>query len=392
MATSLRKKFSESRGGDCTLRQPAQHPFADAIAILDQAVRDRVFPGCAFAVLTEAGASPVAQAVGQFTYQTDSPRVEPDTIFDLASLTKVLATAAAVMMLYDRRQISLDAPLVDLLPAFAQADSSDSRRRKVTIRMLLDHSSGLPGYERLFLSTNDRLAMIDACVRQPLTADPGTRAEYSDLGFILLGHLVERIAGERLDLFCQREIFTPLGMSSTCFCPDQAMRPLIPPTEDDRDFRHRVIQGEVHDENACVLGGVSGHAGLFSNATDPLRLAACLLEKGVSPQGRKLFSAETVALFARRAEQPSGSSRALGWDTPSIPSSAGTFFSSHSIGHLGFTGTSLWIDLDAGIAVCLLTNRTWPRRSNQAIRDLRPRFHDAIRRHLAIAHQRWAES
>jgi CubicO group peptidase (beta-lactamase class C family) len=358
--------------------------------VLEQAVRDRVFPGCAFAVLAAGDAQPAeedALAVGHFTYEPDSPRVQPDTAFDLASLTKVLATTAAVMLLYDRRQLALDTPLADWLPEFASAHASDARRPRVTLRMLLDHSSGLPGYVRLFESTNDRLAMIDACLRQPLTADPGMRTEYSDIGFMILGYLVETITGERLDAYCQREIFAPLGMSTTRFCPEPALRASIPPTEDDRSFRRRILQGEVHDENASVMGGVAGHAGLFSNALDPLRIAACILARGITPSGSNLFSTQAVALFTQPTQQPPGTSRALGWDTPTAPSSSGKLFSPRSIGHLGFTGTSLWIDLDAGIAVSLLTNRTWPDRSNQAIRELRPRFQDILRRELADDHK-----
>jgi CubicO group peptidase (beta-lactamase class C family) len=359
-------------------------------ALLEQAVRDRVFPGCAFAVLAGRDAlttENVAQAVGRFTYEPDSLAVKPSTVFDLASLTKVLATTAAVMRFHDRRLLALDVPLTDWLPEFADSDRFDARRSRVTLRMLLDHSSGLPGYVRLFESANDRLAMIAAALRQPLTADPGTRAEYSDIGFIILGYLVEKIAGEGLDSFCQREIFAPLGMNTSGFCPDQTLRTSIPPTEHDCSLRHRVIQGEVHDENASVMGGVAGHAGLFSSALDLLRLAACILADGVTPSGIQLFSAQTVAQFAEHAKQPPGTSRALGWDTPSAPSSSGNFFSRRSIGHLGFTGTSLWIDLDAGVAVTLLTNRTWPNRSSQAIRDLRPRFHDAVRHELAGDHK-----
>jgi CubicO group peptidase (beta-lactamase class C family) len=325
----------------------------------------------------------LVQAIGCFTYDRDSSAVEPGTVFDLASLTKVLATTAAIMRLYDRRLLALDAPVKDWLPEFADSQNHDPRRSSVTLRMLLDHSSGLPGYVRLFESTNDRPGLIAAALRQPLTADPGMRPEYSDIGFIILGHIVEKVAGERLDAFCQREIFMPLGMSTSRFCPAQRLRASIPPTEHDCSFRHRVIQGEVHDENASVMGGVAGHAGLFSNALDPLRLARCILSGGVTPSGMQLFSGRTVAHFVAPAMHPPGTSRALGWDTPSAPSSAGTLFSRRSIGHLGFTGTSLWIDLDGGIAVTLLTNRTWPNRSNQAIRDLRPRFHDALRRELA---------
>jgi serine-type D-Ala-D-Ala carboxypeptidase len=368
------------------LIQSAGCRFPEATAILEQAVREHAFPGCAFAVLAAGDAQPsedATYAVGQFTYEPDARPVESGTVFDLASLTKVLATTAAVMQLNDRRQLALDAPLAEWLPEFAATGLSDSRRSRVTLRMLLDHSSGLPDYVRLFESASDRLAMIGACLRQPLTADPGTRAEYSDIGFIILGYLIETITGERLDAYCRREIFAPLGMSTTRFCPGEAMRRSIPPTEDDRSFRHRVIQGEVHDENASVMGGIAGHAGLFSNALDPLRLAVCMLANGATMSGSQLFSAQTVAQFAERAQQPSGTSRALGWDTPSVPSSSGSLFSRRSIGHLGFTGTSLWIDLEAGIAVTLLTNRTWPDRSNQAIREVRPRFHDAVRRDLA---------
>lgn len=372
------------------LTQPIRCAFPVTTALLEKAVRDRVFPGCAFAVLDTGNAQTAEQsahAVGRFTYEPDSSRVEPGTIFDLASLTKVLATTAAIMRLYDRGQLALGAPLTEWLPEFAAADGSDTRRSGVTLRMLLDHSSGLPGYARLFESANDRLAMIDACLRQPLTADPGARAEYSDIGFMILGYLVEKIAGERLDSFCQREIFAPLGMSTTRFCPEQELRASIPPTEDDRHFRHRIIQGEVHDENAFVMGGVAGHAGVFSNAVDLLRFARGVLANGLTPSGTQLFAAQTVAHFAERAHQPPGTSRALGWDTPSVPSSSGNLFSARSIGHLGFTGTSLWIDLEAGIAVTLLTNRTWPNRSNQAIRELRPRFHDTLRRELAADHK-----
>ncbi|HWF08605.1 MAG TPA: serine hydrolase domain-containing protein [Bryobacteraceae bacterium] len=364
-----------------------RHRFPETTAVLEQAVHDRVFPGCAFAVLSPRHRDlfpDSAQAIGRFTYEPNSPRVEPGTVFDLASLTKVLATTMAVMQLCDRQQLALDAPLMEWLPEFAAADPTDTRRSRVTLRMLLDHSSGLPGYARLFESVHSRSTMVEACVRQPLTADPGTRAEYSDIGFILLGHLVERLTSERLDSYCGREIFEPLGMSTTRYCPGREMCTSIPPTEDDRSFRHRIIQCEVHDENASVMDGVAGHAGLFSNAVDPLRVARCMLDGGVTSSGVQLFSAQTASLFTKRSEEPPGTSRALGWDTPSTPSSSGRFFSQRSIGHLGYTGTSLWIDLDAGIAVTLLTNRTWPNRSNQAIRDVRPRFHDTLRRELNV--------
>jgi CubicO group peptidase (beta-lactamase class C family) len=193
------------------------------------------------------------------------------------------------------------------------------------------------------------------------------------------------IVGEDLAAWVHSEVFEPLGMASTGFCPPSSARPLIPPTEEDIWLRHRRIQGEVQDENAWVLKGAGGHAGVFSNGPDLLRFAAGILkaalEASLEQQKSGLFDPVTVKLFAGR-QGPEGSSRALGWDTPSEPSSSGRHFSRRSIGHLGFSGCSLWIDLDAEVAVVLLTNRTWPDRKSQLIREVRPVFHDAIRKAL----------
>lgn len=355
------------------------HPFTAAAALARQAIEQHVFPACAWGILWPREDGRLEQftaAAGRFTDEPDSPPVNPETIFDLASLTKVLATTAAAMLLFERGALHLEEPLATRLPMFV---GSDPRRGRITLRMLLDHSSGLPGYVRLFERAKNREALLDACLQEPLTADPGARAEYSDIGFILLGYWIEMATDEALDQFCAREIFAPLGMKSTCFRPAAGIRSLIPPTEDDATLRHRVIQGEVNDENAYVMGGVAGHAGLFANVRDVLRLASSLLMQGRTDQGRQLFAAKTIELFAQRSREPADTSRALGWDTPSVPSSSGTLFSTQSIGHLGFTGTSLWIDRAARVAVVLLTNRTWPDRSNQAIRAFRPQFHDALR-------------
>jgi serine-type D-Ala-D-Ala carboxypeptidase len=351
--------------------------FVSTRTILEDAIAAHDFPGCAWSVLF-AGEIRALDAMGRFTYEPTSAHVTPSTIYDLASLTKVLATTALAMLLYDRNLLELDRPIHDFLPAFGLAHPEDQARRQVTVRMLLAHNSGIPGYARLFEQYSTPETLFDACLRLPLEAPPGTRAEYSDIGFILLGRILEGIVGERLDTVCEREIFEPLSMTTTRFRPPRGWRPAIPPTENDTTFRHRVIQGEVHDENAWVLEGVSGHAGLFSNALDPLRFAQCLLAGGRTAEGKQLFKPETVRLFTTRTDQPPGSSRALGWDTPSQPSSSGKYFSRHSAGHLGFTGTSLWIDFDAGLAAVLLTNRTWPDRQNQAIQQLRPRFHDSV--------------
>jgi CubicO group peptidase (beta-lactamase class C family) len=271
-----------------------------------------------------------------------------------------------------------------LLPGFVVGRAPGDAARKVTLRHLLAHNSGLPGYVELFRRTTTPEALFRACLELPLEVEPGTRAEYSDPGFILLGKALEVRTGETLDLWLGREVLRPLGMSATGFCPAPALRDAIPPTEEDTWFRHRLIQGEVQDENAWVLGGVAGHAGLFSSVANLLRFAAEVVSAGAENSANgvpNLFEAATVKRFIQRQE-PAGSSRALGWDTPSGNSSAGKHFSSHSVGHLGFSGCSLWIDLEAAVAVVLLTNRTLPDRKSQLIREVRPAFHDAIREAL----------
>jgi CubicO group peptidase (beta-lactamase class C family) len=356
--------------------------FAAAYSVLERAIAAEGFPGAAFAVLQ--GAEIVAlDGIGRFTYDVRSSAVTRSTVYDLASLTKVLATTSMAMLLNQRGALDLDLPIAHWIPGFAPRDASESARQRVTVRTLLAHCSGLPGYARLFEQYPDREALIQACTRLPLEAEPGARAEYSDPGFILLGEILARIAGEPLDRFCAREVFAPLGMTSTRFRPSTTWVSSIPPTEEDRNLRHRVLQGEVQDENCFVMGGVSGHAGLFSNALDPILFARCFLEDGRLSGGSQLFEPSTIRLFTTRAGLPPASSRALGWDTPSPPSSSGNFFSTRSAGHLGYSGTSLWIDFDRRLAVALLTNRTWPHRESGAIREVRPAFHDAVASALA---------
>lgn len=303
------------------------------------------------------------------------------TLFDLASVTKAVATTTMAMILYERGLLDLEAPISGTVPEFL---TGDSLRRNVTFHMLLAHSSGLPAYEKLFVKARNRDELLHAAFTTELAVDPCTRAEYSDIGFIILGVALERLAGEPLDVFCRREIFGPLGMTNTTFNPSPEIRPVIPPTVDEREqgigpaktrstFRKRIVQGEVQDENASVLGGVSGHAGLFSNAEDGARFAHALLSGGAP-----ILRPETISLFTRRESSPAGTSRTLGWDTPSAPSQSGKHFGPHSYGHLGYTGTSLWIDPDRQLSIILLTNRTWPDCSNQTIKQVRPGIHDAI--------------
>jgi serine-type D-Ala-D-Ala carboxypeptidase len=396
--------------------QQQDQQFSAAFSLLREAVARRAFPAASIAV-TKAGKLVALKSFGTLVFEEElgdlstispsrpeggdfTPRVTPSTLFDLASLTKVVGTTTMAMILYERGLLELEAPIAGVVPEFL---TDDRRRLGVTFRMLLAHSSGLPAYEKLFLRAGGRQQLLQTAFTTPLSADPGTRAEYSDIGFIILGIALERLADEPLDLFSQRQIFGALPMPHTSFNPAAEIHPKIPPTADERQpqygagtcaleprestpaqsgpspqkprstFRDRIIQGEVQDENAFVLGGVAGHAGLFSTAEDMARFAQVMLSGG-SP----ILRPETIALFTRREISPAGTSRALGWDTPSTPSQSGKHFGPHSYGHLGYTGTSLWVDPDDQLSVTLLTNRTWPDGSNHSIRLVRPRVHDAL--------------
>ncbi len=359
--------------------------FSAAYRVLEEAIAAHAFPGCAFGVLA-AGQTVLLDALGRFTYEDDSPAVAHHTIYDLASVTKVVATTAVAMRLCQRGRFDPDTPLGELLPAFILGRDPAERRRHVRLRHLLAHSSGLPGYVEFFRTATTPAALLRACLELPLEGAPGARAVYSDPGFILLGKALEVLTRQRLAHLVRREVLHPLSLHSTGFRPHRAAWPFIPPTEEDLTFRERRIQGEVQDENAYILKGVAGHAGLFSNVPDLLRFSSAILNSGMSaaPSAQDaipVFPPEIIEQFARRQE-PEGSSRALGWDTPSHDSSSGSHFSPHSIGHLGYSGCSLWIDLEAKLAVVLLTNRTWPDRKCQVIREVRPAFHNAVRESL----------
>jgi CubicO group peptidase (beta-lactamase class C family) len=280
------------------------------------------------------------------------------------------------------------------VPEFAAGGDS------VTVRHLLTHSSGLPAWQPFFQGVRTRRQMFARVNAEPLEVPPGARMAYSDLGAMLLTEIVERVSGQRLDRFLQARLFRPLGMRQTRFRPPKSWLQRIAPTEVDTTWRHRLVRGEVHDENAASMGGVSGHAGLFSTAPDLVRFAQMLLREGrtgvpahrgtsvpahrrtgVPAQdstvetGRQLIQAETIAEFAR-PQQPGFSSRALGWDTPSENSSAGSLVSARAFGHTGFTGTSIWIDPERDLFIILLTNRVYPTRENNLIRDVRRQVAD----------------
>jgi len=343
--------------------------FHRAFQALETAIAQRAFPGASIAI-THKGKLIALKGLGRFTYDLNSPEVTPDAIYDLASVTKVVATTAVCMVLHQRGVLKLEQSVADVLPEFAGADP---RRNAVTFRMLLAHLSGLPAYVKLFQQAGTRQELIAAAAQVSFTADPGSRTEYSDIGFILLGVALERLAGEPLDQLCQKEIFSQLGLQRMTYRPAAEWKTLIPPTVDDRSFRRKLVQGEVHDENAWVMCGVAGHAGCFATAADVATFAQCML-RGGSP----LVQPETVELFIRRQGSSAGTSYALGWDTPSQPSQSGQYFSARAFGHLGYTGTSLWIDPERQLSVTLLTNHTWPDCSSQLIKQVRPAFHDAV--------------
>lgn len=294
--------------------------------ILDGGVRSGAFPGAVLAVGDENGI--IAEDVA-------GDQVRPDTICDVASLTKVVVTTTLTLMLVEERKLDLD-----------------ERPAEYTVKQLLTHSSGLPAEADIEIASGNK---------PPLQYEPGTRTLYSDAGFIVLGRIIEQAAGASLDVLASKRIFEPLGMKDTCFNPNASLRPRIAPTAPE-------IRGRVHDKTAAAMGGVAGHAGLFSTGRDLAIFCRMMLREG------KTFEAVPV------------STRALGWDTPSPEnSSAGRYFSKGSFGHTGFTGTSMWIDPVRQIYVVFLTNRVYFGSDNLRIREIRPRLHDAVILSLADA-------
>lgn len=354
----------------CATAPPRQGQFADVDRLLETYRERGAFPGGVLAVGYK-GALVHLHPFGNLSYDADSPQVTARTMYDLASLTKVIATTTMAMILVDEGKLELGRKVQDFLPGF-QGPGKDV----VTVRHLLTHSSGLPAVAPLFKEIRGREAYLERIQAMDLEYPPGSRSTYSDLGVILLGAILEQISGQPLETFTRERVFEPLGMRDTLFNPPAASRSRIAPTEQD-PWRGRMAQGEVHDENASAMGGAAPHAGLFGTAGDLARFAQTMLDGGI-------VSRETIALFTRRAGIPN-SDRALGWDTKSAQgSSAGTLFSANSFGHTGFTGTSMWIDPERQLYVILLTNRVHPTRENNLIREVRPAVADAVVRALGV--------
>jgi beta-N-acetylhexosaminidase len=353
-----------------------------ADAVIESALRDRSFPGAVLAVGKD-GALVHVRPFGRLSYEPGAAEVTENTIYDLASLTKVVVTTTAAMILVDEGKLDIGKKVSDFLPGF-RGEGKD----RVTVAHLLSHSSGIDWWAPLYQELKTKAAYQQRIEAMDLAYEPGTRSVYSDLGVLLLGEILERVAGESLESLARKRILEPLGMKGTMYQPAPSLLPRIAPTEQDA-WRGRVLVGQVHDENAFALGGIAPHAGLFGTAPDLARFAQMILNGGVYDHHR-IVSRATVERFARRVETPR-STRALGWDTaadetgvrsstPGTPgySSAGTRLSPTSFGHTGFTGTSLWLDPENGLFVILLTNRVHPTRENKAILQVRSSVADAV--------------
>jgi serine-type D-Ala-D-Ala carboxypeptidase len=365
-------------------------------AALQSAVDDGVFPGAQLTVRLRGALQCVAVA-GRLSSEPPGLPVQPSTIYDLASLTKPLVTATSVLLLIQRAKVGLEDSVQQVL-----AELEGMPIGQATVRDLLTHRSGLPGWRPIYeqLEARDIVpgcsggnqslgqAALNMIRDEPLIYTRGERSVYSDLGFMLLGFLVERLTGMALDLWCEESIIQPLRADPLMFCPTagRAQSPIdisrIAPTEQD-EWRNRLLRGEVHDENAAAMAGVAGHAGLFGNAESVLAVSGAWL-RGYHG-GESILDRELVRQFTTRQESAARSSWALGWDTPSAPSSSGSHFSERSFGHLGYTGTSLWIDPLCELEVVLLSNRVHPSRRNEKIKVFRPYIHDLVYREFVSA-------
>jgi CubicO group peptidase (beta-lactamase class C family) len=349
---------------------PAAAPAAaQSFGEIDAAVRDGIkrglYPG-AVVIIGRRDSVMYARGYGHFTWDPASPVPTPDsTLWDIASITKVVATTSAAMRLVDRGRLELDAPVRRYLPRF-----SGGLKNRVTVRMLLDHTSGLKSYVPIYLKArHSRARAISILYAQPLMRAPGDSAEYSDLNAILLGLLVERVAGAPLDQFARDEVFAPLGMTQTMYKPGRSLRRRIVPSG---MWRGQPVPGDVNDQNAVAFGSVAGHAGVFSTGMDLARYATVWLRGGAGPHGRWVRPA-TMGRFLVRGVH--SGARLLGWDTPEYkedePSVFGSLISDAAYGHTGYTGTELWIDPTRDLYLVFLTNRAFDPKTRDSLKELK---------------------
>jgi beta-N-acetylhexosaminidase len=354
-----------------------------AFQVIERAIADKAFPGATVAIGYRGKVS--LRAFGNLSYAANAPAVDTHTMYDIASLTKVVVTTTLVAKLVEGDfpvPLDLDARIERYLPEWTTGPQQEWRH-EVTVRHLLTHTSGLPAFKEYWRTSKNKQDTLNKIFAEPLEYQPGTKEIYSDLGIILMAEIIDRLTGRTLDDLAKTYIFTPLSMKDTMYRPPKKLSPEIAPTEIDNNLRHRLVRGEVHDENAFAIGGVSGHAGIFSTAPDLGAFCQTLLNGGIYAHHRILRRA-TIAQFTT-PQQLSNGTRTLGWAVPTEGGSSGHYFSSHAFGHTGFTGTSIWIDPDRQLFVVLLTNRVHPTRENQKIAQVRPAFHDAVMQALGFA-------
>lgn len=348
-------------------------PLADSLrATLDRAVVDSAFPG-AFVIVGTHDRILAQYGAGHLDW-SPSPVPNDSSIWDMASLTKVIATTSSLMQLVEQHRVELDAPVQRYLPTW-----TGPNKEKVTVRDLLTHSSGLPAWRPLYKEASDAASAMALAYATPLDTFPGIRMVYSDIGGILMGEIVRAVSGERIDQYFATHIAVPLKLHESTFLPPASLLPRIAPTEVD-PWRQRHLRGEVHDENAAMLGGVSGHAGLFSSARDLARVAQLYLSHGAL-DGVRIWKPQTIVQFTT-VRDSTFSNRALGWETPTGTNSAGHLMKRPAFGHTGFTGTSIWIDPAHDFFVVLLTNRVNPTRANNKITAVRQAVADSVMTYL----------
>lgn len=358
------------------------YDFTRVDEIVTRGIGIGAYPGAQLIIGTEEGII-FERNYGNYTYDEFSPTVTEESIYDLASVTKVVATTSAVMKLYEAGLLDLNSQVSMHLPEF-----TSNGKESITVLNLLLHNSGLEAFVPFYTMYKDRSEVLSHIFSMNLSYPTGTKTVYSDLNAILLGEIVEKISGQSLDEYCSVNIFMPLGMRSTCFKPEGTLLDLSVPTEKDDYWRMKQLKGEVHDEAAYLMGGVSGNAGLFSNSKDLYRFIKLILKKGTyynfdSAKYARLFNESTIEFFTKRYEGlPYDNTRALGWETKpnketTYRIACGENISMECFGHTGYTGTSIWCDKERGLIIIFLTNRVYPTRNNTLIRDIRPDLHNA---------------
>ena len=362
------------------------YDFSEVDQVISAGIYNQAYPGAQLLV-GNGNEILYSKSYGNFTYDEFSQPVTENSMFDLASVTKVIAATSAIMLLYENEKIDLNDPVSKYIPEFTGRGKDN-----ITIVDLLLHSSGLIAWIPFYKTCSSKSDVLNTIYDQDLNYSTNSKSVYSDLNAILLGEIVERVSGISLDKYCEANIFKPLGMKNTTYVPADEIQKNILPTENDTYWRGRLLQGEVHDEAAAVMGGVSGNAGLFSNAGDVYIFMKMMLNDGqyYNPYSRGLkaeymFNPELINLFTSKfTDLGYENSRALGWDTKPDGSNSkyripcGELISENCFGHTGYTGTSVWCDVDRKLIIIFLTNRVYPSRENNGIRDIRPEVHNKV--------------